>query len=460
MKNLKEKLSESRSNSPGIPSDFDNRKCIKKSSECFTEIIPESKNVDNTGNNGEISGCDNVGSGGNRAGSKSAGGNENSSNKISFAGHESDVMSYYDNFNLSSSVPSNLTFYKNIKKLYPHIKIPDNAAKATFGCLNPITYVIEDIVLQKKSMESEYCVMDIGGGAGFDLFLMKQIMPNSKFLNIDISRNLLKTGAGVFKSELGENVNGEGGKTLFVCGNLSKLPIKDNYCADYIISNAVLNLIGDKDELLAGMACLLKNDGSMVLCDISYEGGSARNDYALGKKISDGTYFAPTIINEEEYKKIILKNFNYCHILERHEINPGLKELEGMSFAVNAYLIKKNPPGEKTDIECVSCGEKLPVNIYQQVSPDDAPIFLAMIETGILNTAVCRKCQKIYTDFAPYYFSWPSKNIYYHVFPSSLKSRRKEFELQIKYLPGRENNPGLIFGYAEFKRLLDSKNLL
>ena len=367
--------------------------------------------------------------------------------------HEKNVRNFYDSFDPAVTDSSKLTFYKNLMARFPEIKIPDAVSKLTFGCANPLTYLLEDIESSRRGFSAPLKILDAGGGSGFDSFILRQILPNAEIFNIDLSHNLLKLGAIEFSSNLGVKVNRENSKTSFLCSNITKLPIKESYKFDFIITNAMLNLVEDKNGVLKAFERLLKDDGSLLLCDVAFAGNSSPGPSFYDHKISEGTFFAPTIINEFEYSKIIFAEFGFRRIFERHEIEPRITGLEGMSFTISACLIKKTPPFETNEFQC-GCGAMMRIQAYLEVNVEESPLYLKMLAGNSLNSVKCPGCGLLYTDFMPYFFQWPEKNLYLHVFPPSLKPREAEFKAQLKMLPHHDKNPSLIFGQKSLLEII------
>ncbi len=359
--------------------------------------------------------------------------------------HEKNVRNFYDSFDPAVTDSSKLTFYKNLLGRFPKLKIPETVSKLTFGCANPLTYLLEEIEASHGGFSSPFRILDAGGGSGFDAFILRQILPEAEIFNIDLSHNLLKLGAIEFSTHLGEKINLEGSKTNFLCSDISGLPIKESHKFDFITTNAMMNLVRDKSSVLRSFGRLLKDGGSLFICDVAFAGNSSPNNDFYDHTVSEGTFFAPTIINESEYSKIIFAEFGFRRTYERHEIAPRITGLEGMNFAISAYQIKKAPPYEANQFQC-GCGAMMEIKAYLEVNVEDSPLYLKMLADNTLNSVKCQGCGLLYTDFMPYFFQWPEKNLFLHVFPPSLKPREAEFRSQLKMLPHHDKNPSLIFG--------------
>ncbi|OGM03246.1 MAG: hypothetical protein A2008_06225 [Candidatus Wallbacteria bacterium GWC2_49_35] len=364
------------------------------------------------------------------------------------------VREYYDSFQPQNTLASKLTFYADLKKQFSGIKIPDSTAKLTFGCLNPVSHLIEDFKSKKRDFSESINIIDAGGGAGFDAFLLRQIFPNASIFNFDLSRNLLNLGREEFKKHLGCGVN-EGSDVFFICASLTDLGIIKNRKFDYIISNAALNLVADKKRFLEAAADLLADDGSFFLADIAYGVDSPAPHDFPDRSISDGVYYAPTIVSEKEYDRLLFDVFGYRDVIEKKVVKPEMIGGEELSFSVFCSHIRKRPPAEKESIPC-ACGNKIELDVFLSVNAENSKLYVPMILERRLNSAFCLKCRKAYYDFIPYYFEWPAKNIAAHVFPSSLRAQSSMVMARLGMIDGAPEN-SLFFGYEEFRKFLAEK---
>jgi len=333
------------------------------------------------------------------------------------------VREFYDSFLPQYTSASKLTFYADLQKRFDKIKIPDSLARLTFGCLNPVSHLINDFESKKTPFSTPLAILDAGGGAGFDSFLLKQIFPNAVIYNVDLSHNLLKLGTLEFQKHLNIKVNGDSG-VFFLCSSLCELDFFKNIKFDYIISNAALNLIGDKKRVFSLLANLLKDDGSFFLADIAFTKNSAAPKTPRGSALKEGIYNAPTIIYEEDYSGLIFNSFGYSEVVDKKNLKPESLGGSELNFTIFCSHIKKNPPAETETIPC-PCGSSVLLKVFLSVNAEASPLYVQMIHNRSLNSARCSKCGRIYQDFVPYYFEWPQKNIKTHVFPSSLKNEKR-----------------------------------
>jgi len=121
------------------------------------------------------------------------------------------------------------------------------------GCGAPINHT------QLKEGET---VVDLGSGAGIDIFLAAQkVLDSGKAIGIDMTNEMLQKARDNAKKGNYQNVE-------FKKGDIEEnIPLNDN-SVDAVISNCVINLTTNKTNAFKEVFRILKNNGRMVISDL------------------------------------------------------------------------------------------------------------------------------------------------------------------------------------------------
>jgi len=125
-------------------------------------------------------------------------------------------------------------------------------ANLGLGCGNPIALA---------NIKNGDIVLDLGSGAGFDVFLAaKKVGDSGKVIGVDMTEEMIQRAR---KNAIKYKYN----NVEFKLGDIEKLPIEGNLI-DVIISNCVINLAPNKEKVFRESFRVLKKTGKMYVSDI------------------------------------------------------------------------------------------------------------------------------------------------------------------------------------------------
>ena len=131
--------------------------------------------------------------------------------------------------------------------------LPDAAVESFAGVGNPFSL---------RDLEPGERVVDIGSGGGFDCFIAAgKVGGKGEVVGIDMTEEMLAKSRATARSMGQTNVE-------FRMGLLEDMPVEDGW-ADVVISNGVINLCADKQQVFSEIGRILRPGGYLQFADIA-----------------------------------------------------------------------------------------------------------------------------------------------------------------------------------------------
>lgn len=166
--------------------------------------------------------------------------------------------------------------------------LPAEALLASLGCGNPTALA--------ELREGEV-VLDLGSGGGIDVLLSaRRVGPSGKAYGLDMTDEMLVLAL--------ENKARAGAKNVeFLKGHIEAVPLPSN-TVDVVISNCVINLSGDKRQVLREAFRVLKPGGRFAVSDIITRTGLP---VAVKENMAMWTGCVAGALEEQEFIALLLE---------------------------------------------------------------------------------------------------------------------------------------------------------
>lgn len=221
---------------------------------------------------------------------------------------------------------------KNISKTVGYSDVEMNAvpegANLGFGCGNPVAIA---------SLKEGDVVLDLGSGAGFDAFLASpKVGKTGRVIGVDMTPEMIEKAQANAKKGNYTNVE-------FRFGEIEKLPVDDS-TVDVIISNCVINLSPDKEQVFKEAFRVLKPSGRLMVSDLVLV-----KDLSDAVKESVEAYvgcLAGAIKKEEYLKFITISGFQEVKIISQsnYPVDAMFDNLKGAEGSIASIKVSAKKP--------------------------------------------------------------------------------------------------------------------
>lgn len=163
--------------------------------------------------------------------------------------------------------------------------LPPAAVLASLGCGNPTA--LAELIPGER-------VLDLGSGGGIDVLLSaKRVGPAGFVYGLDMTDEMLALAR--------ENQQKAGvANVAFLKGQIEAIPLPEN-AVDVIISNCVINLSTDKDQVFREAFRTLRPGGRLAVADVVFQGDTTRVPSAIRRAVESWSGCVAGALEEQNY---------------------------------------------------------------------------------------------------------------------------------------------------------------
>jgi len=181
--------------------------------------------------------------------------------------------------------------------------VPETAISGSLGCGVPTAVA---------DLNEGETVLDLGSGAGADVLISaRRVGPTGKAVGLDMTDEMLELARANAVNAGVDNVE-------FVKGYLEDMPLADG-TVDVIISNCVINLSGDKPQVIREAARVLRPGGRFAVSDVIADPGM---DEQTRADIAAWTGCIAGALTETEFREALAAaGLTQVEIRETHRVH-------------------------------------------------------------------------------------------------------------------------------------------
>ncbi len=182
-------------------------------------------------------------------------------------------------------------------------ELPEAAQLASLGCGNPTAVA---------ALHEGETVLDLGSGGGIDVLLSaRRVGPIGKAYGLDMTDEMLELARRNARDANAENVE-------FLKGEIEAIPLPDA-SVDVVISNCVINLSGDKAQVLREAARVLRPGGRFAVSDVIADEDM---DEATKRDMQQWTGCIAGALTRREFEEHLeAAGFGDVEIVETHRVH-------------------------------------------------------------------------------------------------------------------------------------------